>query len=137
MIFLRFKNLVKLRLKCVFFFRLFSRSKCVFSSKIGVSSRRNGGVEKRLSFYREFVTFLTARSENRREITLFLTGFFSSNFEFFSSNLEIFGNFASSWRQKSAQKHVFLRYEHIATCHFCRHGQCFVKIKTKKTAQSV
>ena len=121
----------------MFFFRLFSRSKCVFSSKIGVSSRRNGGVEKRLSFYREFLTFLTARSENRREITLFLTGFFSLNFEIFSANLEIFGDFASSWRQKSAQKRANLRYEQIFTCHFCRHGQCFVKIKTKKTAQSV
>ena len=83
------------------------------------------------------MTFLTARSEIRREITLFLTGFFSLNFEIFSANFEIFGDFASSWRQKSAQKRANLRYEQIATCHFCRHGQCFVKIKTKKTAQSV
>ena len=78
------------------------------------------------------MTFLTARSENRREITLFLTGFFSSNFDFFSSNLEIFGNFASSWRQKSAQKHVFLRYEHIASPFFVAMGRVLLKLRRKK-----
>ena len=83
------------------------------------------------------MTFLTARSQNRRENTMFLAGFFSLNFELFTRVGEIFGDFAASWREKSAQKRANLRYEQIATCHFCRHGQCFVKIKTKKTAQSV
>ena len=89
MIFLRFKNPVLLRIKCMFFFPLFSRSNCVFLPNIGVSSTRNGGVEKRLSYYRVFLTFLTARSQNRRENTMVLAGFFSSNFGFFSGNFEI------------------------------------------------
>ena len=94
------------------FFRLFSRSKCVFSSKIGVSSRRNGGVEKRLSFYREFLTFLTARSENRREITLFLTGFFSLNFDIFSRFsrcLEILRHLGGKKALKNVQIYVTSR----------------------------
>ena len=121
----------------MFFFRLFSRSKCIFWPKIVVSSTRFGGVKKRLSYYRGFLTFLRPRSQNRRENTMFSAAFFSSNFGIFSGNLEMLEIFRPLGGQKSAQKHVFLRYEQIARCVLYCVLQCFVRFKTKKTHESV
>ena len=104
MIFLRFKNPVLLRIKCVFFFSLFSRSNRVFLPKIGVSSTRNGGVEKRLSYYRVFMTFLTARSQNRRENTMFSAGFFFVKFRAFYLSQRHFCRFFGILEAKKRSK---------------------------------